>query len=285
MFLCLFQLLILRMKKHLFIFPFLTLPFSFFAQLVKPILIETRHAALVLTTNNNNRLVQSYLGKKLSSAEYDQLKGGREAYLTAGMDNQFEPSLRIIHEDGNPSLELKYVSHKTETNGNISTTDILLKDPVYPVEVRIHYTSYFNEDVIKTWTDIRHKETKPVLLTHYASSLLHFNADEYWLTQFHGDWAREMNMVEEELTNGIKSIESKLGTRTNFYQTQAFFLSLNKPSTETEGELIAGTLAWTGNFKYSFEIDQRNGLRVHAGISSYASEYSLQPGETFTTPD
>ena len=273
------------MKKYLFIFPFLVLPFSFFAQLVKPIVIETQHTVLVLTTNNNNRLLQSYLGKKLLSAEYDQLKGGREVYLTAGMENQFEPSIRMIHENGSPSLELKYVSHKTETSGNISTSDILLKDPVYPVEVWIHYISYFNEDVIKTWTDIRHKEPRPVLLTHYASSLLHFNADEYWLTQFHGDWAREMNLVEEKLTNGIKSIESKLGTRTNFYQTQAFFLSLNKPSTETEGELIAGTLAWTGNFKYSFEIDQRNGLRVHAGINPYASEYSLQPNEIFTTPE
>ena len=38
---------------------------------------------------------------------------------------------------------------------------------------------------------------KPVLLTEYASSLLHFNADEYWLTQFHGDCVREMEIVEE----------------------------------------------------------------------------------------
>src|SRR4029077_8891605 len=135
------------------------------------------------------------------------------------------------------------------------------------------------------WTDIIHHEKKPVTLTQYASSLLHFTADEYWLTQFHGDWSREMEMTEEKLTNGIKTIESKLGTRTNFYQTQAFFLSLNKPSTETGGELIAGTLAWTGNFKYTFEIDQRNGLRVISGINPYASEYNLQPNETFTSPE
>jgi alpha-galactosidase len=191
----------------------------------------------------------------------------------------------MIHADGNPSLELRYISHKAETKGDISNLTILLRDPVYPVEVTLHYTSYFNEDVIKTWTEIKQQEAKPVLLTQYASSLLHFNADEYWLTQFHGDWAKEMNMVEEKLTNGIKSIESKLGTRTNFYQTQVFFLSLNKPSTENEGELIAGTLAWTGNFRFTFEVDQRNGLRVHSGINPFASEYNLQPGETFTTPE
>ncbi|HJY22740.1 MAG TPA: alpha-galactosidase, partial [Hanamia sp.] len=46
----------------------------------------------------------------------------------------------------------------------------------------------------------------------------------------------------------------------------------------------AGTLAWTGNYEYTFEVDQRNGLRVISGINPYASEYSLQSAETFTTP-
>ena len=273
------------MKKYFAIVIAVILPCMLIAQVVKPIIIETQHLALVLTVGNNKRVNQSYLGKKLTPVEYDQMKGGREVYLTAGMENQFEPSIRMIHNDGNPSLDLKYISHQSKITDNINTTTIQLKDSVYPVEVILHYTSYYKENVIKTWTEIRHKEAKAVLLTAYASSLLHLNADEYWLTQFHGDWAREVNMVEEKLTNGIKSIESKLGARTNFYQTQTFFLSLNKPSTESTGELIAGTLAWTGNFKFAFEVDQRNGLRIHSGINPFASEYNLQPGETFTTPE
>jgi alpha-galactosidase len=248
------------------------------------IIIETSQSALVLTVGGNQRVLQSYLGRKLAPAAYTALTGGREVYLTAGMDNQFEPAIRLVHNDGNPSLELKYVSHKTTREHDLTQTDIVLKDPVYPVEVTLHYTAYQNSGVIKSWADILHREKKPVMLTQYASALLHFNNDEYWLTQFHGDWAREVNMVEEKLTNGIKTLESKLGTRTNFYQTQAFFLSLNGKSSETAGELIAGTLAWTGNFQYTFEVDQRNGLRVRSGINAYASEYYLAPGETFTTP-
>jgi alpha-galactosidase len=250
-----------------------------------PIVIETKNAALVLTVGGNQRLNQSYLGKKLPASEYQQLRGGREVYLTSGMDNQFEPAIRMIHADGNPSLELRYISNTTTTDKNISRTDIILRDSVYKTEVILHYTTYYNEDVFSCNTTIRQLEKKPVLLTQYASSLLHFTAGTYWLTQFHGDWAREMNMEEEKLSNGIKSLESKLGARTNFYQTQVFFLSLEKPSTETEGELIAGTLAWTGNFKFSFEVDQRNGLRVISGINPYASEYNLQPNESFTTPE
>lgn len=272
------------MKKYITVTLALFLSAALTAQTVKPIIIETKNSLLVLSVGSNQRLTQSYLGKKLPAAEYEQLKGGREAYLTAGMENQLEPAIRMIHNDGNPSLELLYVSHTIANSANISRTAITLKDPVYPVEVILHYMTYYKEDVIKCWTEIKHHEKKPVLVTQYASSMLHFTANEYWLTQFHGDWAREVNMVEEKLTNGIKIIESKLGSRTNFYNTQAFFVSLNNPSTEIEGELIAGTLAWTGNFKYTFEVDQRNGLRVISGINPYASEYSLQPGETFTTP-
>lgn len=259
--------------------------FQSVAQVSKPIVIETKNTAIVLTIASNQRLLQSYIGKKLSATDYEQMQGGREVYLTAGMENQFEPAIRIIHSDGNPSLELKYSYHKITDSINSKKTTIVLKDPAYPVEVTVHYSSYFNEDVIKCWTEIVHREKKQVTLTQYASSLLHFNADEYWLTQFHGDWAREVNIVEEKLTNGIKSLESKLGARTNFYQTQMFFLSLGKASTETDGELIAGTLGWTGNFKFTFEVDQRNGLRVISGINPYASEYFLQPGEVFTTPE
>lgn len=273
------------MKKYFFLLCCSALSLFADAQNNQQILLETKDAALLLSVGANQRVTQSYLGKKLAAADYTLLKGGREVYLTAGMENQNDPAIRIVHADGNPSLELKYVSHKTSvTDNNISTTSILLKDPEYATEVTLYYTLYYNENLIKSWTEIRNNEKKPVKLTEYASSMLHFTAEEYWLTQFHGDWSREVNMVEEKLTNGIKTLESKLGTRSNFYQTQTFFVSLDKPSTETDGELIAGTLNWTGNFKYSFEVDQRNGLRVISGINAYASDYNLQPSETFATP-
>jgi alpha-galactosidase len=268
----------------LFILNFLFL--TVLSQSQAPIVLQTKNTSLVLTVGSNHRLYQSYLGARLMSpTDAEKFSGGREVYLTAGMENQFEPAIRLVHADGNPSLELEYASHSTQQKGDVFYTNIILKDSVYPVEVVLQYKVYFNEDVISCNATIQHHEKKPVRLTQYASNMLHFTADSYWLTQFHGDWAREVNMVEEKLTNGIKSIESKLGTRANFYQTPAFFLSLNNPATETSGEMIAGTLGWTGNFQFTFEIDQRNQLRVRSGINPFASDYSLQPNEIFTTPE
>lgn len=246
--------------------------------------IETKNSSLVFTVGKNQRLYQAYFGKKLGNADFSQLKPQHEAYIGGGLDDSFEPALRIVHTDGNPSLELLYQSQNSSAGQDTTHTAIVLKDPVYPVEVTLHFTAYYAEDVIKSWTEIRHQEKKPVVLTQYASSMLHFDAAHYWLTQFHGDWAKEMNMEESELTNGIHIIDSKLGTRADFYRAPLFFLSLNEAATETSGELIAGTLAWTGNFRLAFEIDQHNSLRVLPGINNYASDYHLQPGQTFTTP-
>src|SRR6476660_689207 len=150
------------MKFYWSIF-FLLLFISGFTQ-KQQIIIETKNTSLVLNVESNKRVTQLYLGKKLLSSEYELLQGGREVYLTAGMENQFEPAIRMIHADGNPSLELQYVSHQTQKKENVTTTDIVLRDPMYPSEVVLHYTSYFNEDVFKTWTEIRHREKKPVLL-------------------------------------------------------------------------------------------------------------------------
>ena len=68
------------------------------------------------------------------------------------------------------------------------------------------------------------------------------------------------------------------------YQTPVFFLSLNDKSDENSGELIAGTLGWSGNFRFLFEVDEKNSLRIISGINPFASEYSLQPGKVLKRP-
>lgn len=250
--------------------------------------VGTKNTDLIFRVNaKDGRLYQAYLGMKLENTDVlKQVKdAGHPAYATFGTDNLFEPAIRMTHNDGNPSLELRYVSHQTsKQDANITITNILLKDPEYPVEVTLSIKAYSNEDVIEQWVEIVQEETKPVTIYNYASSMLNFDAGKYWLTQFHGDWAEEMKMQENELTSGIKILDTKLGTRAHMYQTPVFFLSLNKKSDENSGELIAGTLGWSGNFQFLFEVDEKGSLRVISGINPFASEYSLQPGKIFKTP-
>jgi alpha-galactosidase len=248
----------------------------------------TKHTDLVYRVNSrDSRLYQAFLGPKLSDPEKLPKSRGEDhqVYATFGTDNLFEPAIRATHNDGNPSLELQYAAHNSvQVTPDVNLTTISLKDPQYPFEVVLNIKTYFDEDVIEQWVEISHNEKKPVTVFNYASSMLNFDAQKYWLTQFHGDWAEEMKMQESELTAGIKILDSKLGTRAHMYQTPVFMLSLNEKSTESEGEVLAGTLGWSGNFRFLFEIDEKGSLRIISGINPFASEYSLDPVKIFKTP-
>lgn len=249
--------------------------------------IGTNSTDLIFKVGKNGRLYQSYLGQKLQNeSEFGYLKQGREAYLTHGMEDYFEPAIRVLHNDGNPSLLLKFVSSEVNRKSdNVTETVILLKDDKYPVEVKLFFTAFAEENVIKTHAEISHQEKKPVVLYNYASSLLHLNAAKYWLTEFSGNWAHEVNMTERQLDFGKKIVDTKLGSRANLFCSPYFMISLNAPVQEDEGEVLLGTVSWTGNFRFTFEVDEQNGLRIHSGINPYASEYSLKPKEVFSTPE
>ncbi len=249
--------------------------------------IGTKEVDLIFNVNENGRLCQSYFGRRLMyERDFMYLKPGKEVYITHGMEDYFEPAIRILHNDGNPSLLLKYISHETHQKGdNIIETVVVLKDEVYPVEVKLFFTAFVKENIVKSWTEISHREKNPVVLYQYASSMLHFNRNQYWLTEFCGDWANEANMTECRLNFGKKVIDTKLGARADMFCSPFFVLALDEKAQEDSGEVLVGTLAWTGNFRFTFEMDNRNGLRVISGINPYGSEYSLKPKEVFRTPE
>ena len=265
------------------------------AQAIIP--IATENNMLLMQTDDNNRLRTVYFGKPLENEReykavvgnynYDESNAGiyNSAYTPAGTWNLSEPAIQVKHADGNPSLELKYVSHKKEQiDANTSVTSILLKDPVYPFEVTLFYKVWKKENVIEQWTEIKHKEKKPVLLQKYASANLYFANKNFYLTSFQGEYLKEMQPIETRLLQGIRTVDSKLGTRAMLLQTPNFILSFGKPASENEGTVMLGQLAWSSNFKLDFEIDSHKNLRLIAGINPFASEYSLDPNETFKTP-
>jgi alpha-galactosidase len=267
-----------------------------YAQVIN-IPVITKNNALVLQAENNKDVSIIYFGDKLSDDnEYSKVSQAykqtgdytgllNSVYTPSGSRNLVEPAITVTHADGNSSLDLKYVSHHVDKiDNNVSLLSVVLKDPVYPFQVTLYYKSYFNEDVIEQWSVISHQEKGNVTLYKYASANLHIKAENYYLRQYHGDWAKEMQPEESKLIHGIRTLDSKLGTRANLFQPSVFMVSLDKPSTEDEGKVLYGALEYSGNFRIDLEVDYQDNLRIIAGINNYASPYSLKPGELFTTP-
>ncbi|WPU92260.1 alpha-galactosidase [Mucilaginibacter sabulilitoris] len=266
-----------------------------FAQTVT-IPVETQNNALVLQTDAGKNLKMVYFGAKLSNTkEYENIQkmynqaddSGilNSAYTPSGSANLAEPAITVTHADGNKSLSLAYVSHVvTKVDDDISLLTITLKDPVYDFEVKLFYKTYFKEDVTEQWSVIKHNEKGIVTLNKFASANLNLKGAGFWLKQYHGNWALEMQPEEAKLTHGIKTIDSKLGTRANLYEPSMFMVSMDKPATEDEGKVLLGALEWSGNFKIDLELDVSDNLRIIPGINNAAAEYHLKPGEDFTTP-
>jgi hypothetical protein len=259
--------------------------------------IHTDNVQLVLEVKSNGRLYQAYLGEKLSEAtplsllfmpQANQtwpMPAGNEVYPVMGTEDYFEPALQLTHNNGNPTSVLKYVSHTQNARNGITETIVKLRDEKYPINVNLHYLAYTKEDVICQWAEISHGEAKPISLGRYASGMLYFEEPTYYLTEFSGDWAREMQMSQAQLNFGRKTIDTRLGTRAAMLAFPFFEVGLGSPVSENHGKVLMGTIGWTGNFRFTFEVDHDNQLRVLAGINPDASTYTLDRGKTFKTPE
>ena len=112
-------------RKGVFTLFFMFSVISLWAQKVT-IPIATNSNMMLLQTDSNNRLMTVYFGKPLANVnEYSSASDAYNfkdenagiyngVYTPAGTWNLSEPAIQVKHADGNPSLELKYVSHKTE---------------------------------------------------------------------------------------------------------------------------------------------------------------------------
>ncbi|MDO5570631.1 MAG: alpha-galactosidase [Bacteroidales bacterium] len=265
----------------------------------KQIRISTDNTDLILQVEDNGRLYQSYFGEKLlneqdlknlswnirEASDQTVTPYGWEVYSCSGNDDYFEPALSVTHNDGNMTSYLYYQSSSSQpVEGGIETI-INLKDDKYPLNVTLHYIAYTKEDVIKAWSEISHQEKNPLILSSYASTMLYFNAPSYYLTEFSSDWAKEVRMSSQQLQFGKKVIDTKLGSRAAMLVQPFFEVGINQPVEENQGQVLMGTLGWTGNFRFTFEVDNKENLRVIPAINPYASNYELKKNEVFKTPE
>lgn len=250
--------------------------------------ISTAHSALTLFVGKDDRLYQLRYGTAGTKTAAPQITPSRERvfYPQFGDGFDWQPALQATHVDGNTSTDLRYLKEDTKMlNKNVTLTRIELKDSYYPFYVTLCLKSYRSEDVIEEWAEIHHEENGVVVLRDFASSaLLVPPAKGYWLTQFYGDWAHEATMAQEKLDPGIKILDSKLGVRASRFRFPSFILSLNGPARERTGEVIGGSLAWSGSYQLAFDMDSHHHLRAVCGINPFGETDHLQRGEVFKTP-
>ena len=170
----------------------------------KIITINTDRSSLVLMARSEGSLFQVSYGAipESNTSERNATTSNRppsrerEFYPASGNGSITEPALQVTHADGNTSTELFYTGHETKAvDGNTELTVIHLKDPQFPFYTDIYIKAFKKEDVLEMWTEIYHEEPSDVILYRYASASPLIRGNNYWLTQFHGNYKYEATLT------------------------------------------------------------------------------------------
>ena len=150
----------------------------------------------------------------------------------------------------------------------------VLKDPLYPLEVRLVYKSYDAEDVISTWTEIINgNKRKSIVLTRFDSGSLPIRRGDVWVNSFGGSWASEATLTCQPLGPGVRSIYNKDGIRNSQTSHAEVMISLDGKPRELSGRVIGAALCYSGNYELRFETgNDRSSL-----LRRYRSSNSIIP--------
>ena len=276
----------MKTKSYLLLTALGFLSSSLFAQ---DYLVSTPNTSLLIKATPGETVKIQYYGSKIENSDiqgiYDAgMVFNADSYPAFGLHTMGEKAIAATQPDGNMSLDLKIEQVKQYPTKDGEVTEILLKDKVYPFEIKQYYKAYQGTDIISTWIEIMNNGKKSVTLYRFVSAYLPVQRGDNWLTHFHGHWGAENMLEEEKLTNGQKVISNKDGMVNTETDNPSFMLSIDGKPQEEYGHILGGTLAWTGNYLLKMDITNTK-LNIIAGINEENSHYKLEPKETFKTPE
>ena len=276
----------MKTKSYLLLTALGFLSSSLFAQ---DYLVSTPKTSLLIKATPGETVKIQYYGSKIENSDiqgiYDAgMVFNADSYPAFGLQTMGEKAIAATQPDGNMSLDLKIEQVKQYPTKDGEVTEILLKDKVYPFEIKQYYKAYQGTDIISTWIEIMNNGKKSVTLYRFVSAYLPVQRGDNWLTHFHGHWGAENMLEEEKLTNGQKVISNKDGMVNTETDNPSFMLSIDGKPQEEYGHILGGTLAWTGNYLLKMDITNTK-LNIIAGINEENSHYKLESKETFKTPE
>ncbi len=254
--------------------------------------LATARTQMSFRVSENGLLLASYFGPRLERPDDAFAAPAAEGPLypteldsRAAWGNMTgEYALDLVQPDGMRSAALLYAGHEYSDEGDRRRLVLTLKDPVYPVEVRIAVTAHEESDVYEQETAIANRGKEALLLHRADSACLRFAGDAFSVATFRGCWAGESLMREENIACGnTLGVASETGARAAQEGTPGFLLSLDDATTEETGRVVLGALAWPGNYEMTFK--HAPGGRLFARLGSPTpTPYRLEAGRQLALP-
>jgi len=217
-----------------------------------------------------------------------------------GTGDYREPSLKVRYKDGSTVSPLEYKSHRivrgkpkldeytpgvyAESLTEATTLIVEMVDPVTSLVVLVHYTVMHEYDAIIRRNVVVNSSADMVTLLHVASVTLDYDADQYYMTQLSGGWARERQVVVRKLDDGLTVVKSSRGASSHQFNPFVV-ISPGGPPAEDTGIVTSFALVYSGNFVASAEISESRRLRLSMGLNPEGFTWNLSQGERFSSPE
>lgn len=219
------------------------------------------------------------------------------AYGCNGADFRIS-ALSVRNADGENATDIRYLSHEiykgkkpipslpssyANTPDECETLEILAEDRGLGITVTLVYNVFEQADVITRSVRISNPSDKTVHIERAFSLCDDIKSMDYDMMTLWGMWARERNVERSPLAHGVQGVQSKRGVSGHSHNPFAALVSKN--ADETQGEVYAYNLVYSGNFSALAECDHNCTTRFIMGINPTDFEWTLAPGETFCTPE
>ncbi|MBE6663802.1 MAG: alpha-galactosidase [Ruminococcaceae bacterium] len=278
--------------------------------------INTKNTMYQMYVNEEGVLFHSYYGAKIGYSDLSYLSYKRN-WIAAfspnprGKDyshNQTKDELSVfgngdfrltalslVNHDGTTACEPVYYSHQI-LNGKYSleglpafygdegeTLVITLKDKAYDIYFHMYYGVFSEYDLITKALVIENKTDKQIKLNKALSLTLDLSKGTYDIIHFHGAHARERMYERTRITHLKSTVSSNRGASSHLQNP--FVIVCDKDANEEHGNAYGVGLVYSGNFVISAERDQYDLTRVVAGINPEGFEFTIEPNDSFTTPE
>ena len=257
-------------------------------------ILETDHTAYVFGLNQAGLLTHCYWGVRLPRpGDYPEpvnpvfwaADGAAHftphEYPAYGGLSYVDPCLKVTFADGVRDLVLTYVEHELSHAPQPQLT-LHLQDTAYPLRISLHYRLHEAYDLIERWAELENLGTEPVLVERaYSAKWTLPPGDDYRLTHLYGRHVDEFHLQREQLTQGLKTLESRRIIPSHHASP---WFAVDRGADEDTGKVWFGTLAWSGNWKISAEVTEFASTRLSIGLNDWDFAWKLLPGQPFTTP-
>lgn len=254
--------------------------------------IRTHRADYAIHVDSNGALQHFYWGEQLNTLDeffeasdqhvwiWESEEGiSREEIMPWGKLNFAEPGLKVEFQDCSRDVVLRFDSSVIEDN----VLKIVLRDVIKQLQVTVHYRAYDEFDVIERWVEIANIGQESVVLEQVMSAVWHMPVyPSYRLTYLAGHWGAETQLRRELLLEGKKVIEARRGI--TGHNHNPFFMIDFGETTEENGSVYYGALAFSGHWKVVAERTPYQFLQIAVGINDFDFRWLLKAGETFVSP-